>query len=139
MSPDRTARKRAVSDGDHASKTCSSCGREITWRKKWERNWDEVRYCSDACRSHKPGALDARLEATILKLLDQRGAGKTICPSEAARAIAASDDKAQWDPLMEPARAAARRLVSDGKIVITQGGVVVDPSKAKGPIRLRKA
>ena len=40
---------------------------------------------------------------------------------------------------MEPARKAARRLVSAGKIVITQGGAIVDPSKAKGPIRLRKA
>jgi hypothetical protein len=22
----------------------------MTWRKRWERNWDEVKYCSDACR-----------------------------------------------------------------------------------------
>ncbi len=38
---------------------------------------------------------------------------------------------------MEPARAAARRLVADGGVDITQGGVVVDPSTAKGPIRIR--
>jgi hypothetical protein len=38
---------------------------------------------------------------------------------------------------MEPARAAARRLVAAGKIVITQGGQVVDGSTAKGPIRLK--
>ena len=38
---------------------------------------------------------------------------------------------------MEPARAAARRLVADGVVDITQGGVVVDPSTAKGPIRIR--
>jgi hypothetical protein len=38
---------------------------------------------------------------------------------------------------MEPARAAARRLVSHGRIVITQKGSVVDPSTARGPIRLR--
>ncbi len=104
-----------------------------------ERDWESVKYCSDACRTHKPGDLDARLEATILDLLQQRGAGKTICPSEAARAVAGSEDKAAWESLMEPARAAARRLVSAGKIVITQGGAVVDPSRAKGPIRLRKA
>ena len=117
-----------------ASKTCATCGREITWRKKWERNWDEVKYCSDACRGHKPGALGPQLESAILRLLQERGAGKTICPSEAARAVAPD----AWEALMEPARAAARRLVFAGAIVITQGGVVVDPSRAKGPIRLKR-
>jgi hypothetical protein len=43
-----------------------------------------------------------------------------------------------WQGLMEPARAAARRLVAQGRIVVTQGGVVVDASRAKGAIRLRK-
>jgi hypothetical protein len=32
------------------SKLCVACGRPMTWRKRWERNWDEVKYCSDACR-----------------------------------------------------------------------------------------
>jgi hypothetical protein len=133
MSPDRKTKPAATSA--HPAKTCVTCGRSITWRKKWERDWDAVKYCSDACRSHKPGAVDARLEAAILQLLNSRGAGKTICPSEAARAVSPDG----WEAQMEPARAAARRLVSAGKIVITQGGVVVDPSRAKGPIRLRKA
>jgi hypothetical protein len=31
-------------------KTCAACGRPFAWRKKWARNWDEVRFCSDACR-----------------------------------------------------------------------------------------
>jgi nucleoid-associated protein YgaU len=85
-------------------------------------------------------SVEAQLEAAILRLLKERGAGsKTICPSEAARAVAASDDRAMWKSLMEPTRAAARRLVSAGEIVITQRGVVVDPFSAKGPIRLRKS
>ncbi|NCW69119.1 MAG: DUF2256 domain-containing protein [Marivivens sp.] len=25
----------------------------FVWRKKWEKVWDEVRYCSDRCRSDK--------------------------------------------------------------------------------------
>nr|WP_233702410.1 DUF2256 domain-containing protein [Duffyella gerundensis] len=29
------------------------CGLPFTWRKKWERCWDEVRYCSERCRRHK--------------------------------------------------------------------------------------
>ena len=70
-------------------------------------------------------------------MLHERGAGKTICPSEAARAVAASEEREAWEPLMEPARAAARRLVAAGQLVITQGGHVVDPSTAKGAIRLR--
>lgn len=32
------------------TKTCEACGRPFAWRKKWERDWDQVRYCSDACR-----------------------------------------------------------------------------------------
>jgi len=32
------------------TKPCEACGRPFTWRKKWERDWDQVRYCSDACR-----------------------------------------------------------------------------------------
>jgi hypothetical protein len=43
-------------------KTCRSCGREITWRKKWEHNWDEIAYCSAACRAHKISATDRKLE-----------------------------------------------------------------------------
>jgi hypothetical protein len=33
------------------SKTCQACQRTMTWRKAWAKNWDEVKYCSDACRS----------------------------------------------------------------------------------------
>jgi hypothetical protein len=116
-------------------KSCMVCGREISWRKKWARDWENIRYCSDQCRSHRLTPTDRALEAAIQQLLAQRGAGKTICPSEAARAV----DPAQWEQLMEPARAAARRLVAQGAIVITQQGSVVDPSHAKGPIRLRRA
>ena len=134
--PDRKP-KREVDEGTHAPKTCAACGRTMTWRKAWAKHWDEVKFCSDACRKHKPGAEAGALEQAILKLLKERGAGKTICPSEAARAVATSDAREAWEPLMEPARAAARRLVADGRIVVTQGGHIVDPSLAKGAIRLR--
>jgi hypothetical protein len=78
--------------------------------------------------------IDQQLEATILDLLAARAATSTICPSDAARAV--GDEN--WRDLMEPARRAARRLVDAGEVVITQGGSVVDPSTAKGPIRIRK-
>lgn len=38
------------------SKPCVACGRAMTWRKAWARNWDEVKFCSDACR--KRGAAE---------------------------------------------------------------------------------
>ncbi|RMV70730.1 hypothetical protein ALP06_100485 [Pseudomonas coronafaciens pv. atropurpurea] len=34
-------------------KTCVVCGLPFTWRKKWARCWDEVRYCSERCRRNK--------------------------------------------------------------------------------------
>jgi hypothetical protein len=129
-------RQRAsdIAAAEPAEKTCASCGRRIEWRAAWAKNWDEVRYCSDVCRAHKLTRIDRDLEESILGLLDQRAATATICPSESARAIGGDD----WRELMEPARRAARRLVARGEIDITQGGAVVDPSTAKGPIRLRK-
>lgn len=139
----RSSETNAATPSNTPSKPCAVCGRTMTWRKAWAKNWDEVKYCSDACRARagalkKPGSDDRRLEETILRLLDERGAGKTICPSEAARAVAGSDERSAWEPLMEPARMAARRLVAEGKIDITQQGHVVDASTAKGPIRLRR-
>ena len=35
------------------TKPCAHCGRPMTWRKAWARTWDEVKYCSDACRRGK--------------------------------------------------------------------------------------
>jgi hypothetical protein len=57
----------------------------------------------------------------------------TLCPSEVARRVGGED----WRKLMEPTRQAARRLVAKGRLEILQGGRRVDPSHAKGPIRLR--
>ncbi|HCK21185.1 MAG TPA: hypothetical protein DHW15_03205 [Bacteroidetes bacterium] len=34
-------------------KICLVCGRPFNWRKKWARNWEEVKYCSDACRKKR--------------------------------------------------------------------------------------
>jgi len=126
------------------TKDCAACGRTITWRKAWERSWDEVRYCSAACRRRAGSAagreVDRALDAALARLLDARPATASVCPSEVARAVAAErgEEGEAWRELMEPARAAARRLVAAGGAQITQGGHVVDPSTAKGPIRVRR-
>lgn len=31
-------------------KICASCGRPFEWRKKWAKDWEEVRYCSKGCK-----------------------------------------------------------------------------------------
>lgn len=38
---------------DLPSKICAACGLPFVWRKKWERDWDNVRYCSERCRLNK--------------------------------------------------------------------------------------
>ncbi|MFP4312540.1 MAG: DUF3253 domain-containing protein [Nitriliruptoraceae bacterium] len=171
-------------------KLCASCGRRFAWRRAWARDWEQVRYCSDSCRRRRVRAVDHALEAAILDLLGQRAVGATICPSEAARRVAAkrseavdatarpaddatarpaddatarspgaaatgspgaatprsrgaaaaraSGDAEGWRALMEPARRAARRLVARGEVELTQDGRVVDPSTARGPVRIRR-
>ncbi len=119
---------------ERAEKPCERCGRTMQWRAKWAKNWDSVKYCSDACRKQRLTAIDIALEQAIVELLNARARDASICPSEAAQQVGGED----WQRLMEPARMAARRLVAQEKVQITQGGRVVDPSRAKGPIRIRR-
>jgi len=44
---------RGVRKSDLPEKTCLTCGKRFVWRKKWERVWDEVKYCSDRCRMNR--------------------------------------------------------------------------------------
>ena len=120
---------------DLADKVCVRCGRTMKWRAKWAKNWEQVKYCSDQCRRTRATATDSALEDAIVTLLGARARDASICPSEAARQVGGES----WQSLMEPTRMAARRLVAQGKVQITQGGKVVDPSRAKGPIRIRLA
>jgi hypothetical protein len=41
---------KQIKKSDLPQKVCSVCGRPFSWRKKWEKVWAEVKYCSDACR-----------------------------------------------------------------------------------------
>lgn len=126
-------RDRSRPAAEPEERTCAACGRRIEWRAKWADDWEHVRWCSDACRRHGVTDEDRRLERGILDALASRPRRATVCPSEVARAEAED-----WRPLMEPVRRAARRLVAAGQVEIVQGGHVVDPSTAKGPIRIRR-
>ncbi|MBU6385297.1 MAG: DUF2256 domain-containing protein [Pirellula sp.] len=35
-------------------KKCLACNKMFSWRKKWAKDWDQVRYCSERCRRNKP-------------------------------------------------------------------------------------
>ncbi|MCB0497752.1 MAG: DUF2256 domain-containing protein [Cyclobacteriaceae bacterium] len=35
------------------TKICPVCKRPFTWRKKWERDWENVKYCSQKCARNK--------------------------------------------------------------------------------------
>jgi len=120
---------------ERPTRLCVVCGRTIEWRKKWERDWESVRYCSKACRGRGVHDVDRALESAILELLACRPAGATICPSEAARVV----DAERWRELMEATRMAARRLVAAGRAEVVQRGREVAPSTARGPIRVRRA
>lgn len=116
-------------DYRNETKICQSCGRSITYRKKWEKNWPEVKYCSDECRRNK-NKFDYR--DAIMALLELRGPLKTICPSELL-----PEEQKQDSILLEHVRRSARLLAVDKKIVITQSGKTVDPTSFRGPIRLK--
>nr|WP_306470396.1 DUF2256 domain-containing protein [Pseudomonas sp. efr-133-TYG-103a] len=42
--------RQTVKKSELPTKTCACCQLPFTWRKKWARCWDEVRYCSERCR-----------------------------------------------------------------------------------------
>ncbi|NRA67733.1 MAG: DUF2256 and DUF3253 domain-containing protein [Pseudobacteriovorax sp.] len=116
-------------------KICQTCGRKFSWRKKWERNWEHIRYCSQACQNKKPSTRDSDIERAILELSQARWMDqeKTCCPSEIAQRLYPDN----WRAQMERVRQAARRLAHQQKIDILQHGKQVDPSDIKGPIRIR--
>ncbi len=75
---------------------------------------------------------DLEIEAAILALVEARGPTKSVCPSEAARALAPA-----WQPLMGPVRRVAVQLARAGRIHILRKGKPVDPAEVRGVIRLR--
>jgi len=77
------------------------------------------------------GADPAAIRAAILAAVSARGPGRTLCPSEVARALAAD-----WRALMPAIRAEAAALAEAGRIEITQRGRRVDAGTARGPVRL---
>jgi hypothetical protein len=99
----------------------------MTWRKAWARTWDDVRWCSDACRARGRSASDDALESALLDALRAARRGALLDPEQ----VLAAD--------RERIRSAARRLAADGAVEVVQGGRVVDPSRASGTFLVRLA
>ncbi len=81
---------------------------------------------------HAMSSDDTEARDAILKLLSERSADKTICPSEAARAIGGED----WRDLMPTIHAAARALAEEGIVELRQGGQRVGTEGIVGPYRI---
>lgn len=79
--------------------------------------------------------IDSDLETAILQLARARGPGKSICPSEAAKAVGQGRG-VDWHGLMQPARRAAVRLALEGRAVILRKGKPVDPTDFRGVYRI---
>ncbi|MBD8061010.1 DUF3253 domain-containing protein [Oceanitalea stevensii] len=76
--------------------------------------------------------LQDRLRSQLLQIAEERGAGKTLCPSDAAGVL----DPERRRELTPLARAVASTLADEGLVVITQKGVPVDGRTAVGPVRV---
>ena len=85
---------------------------------------------------HPDDTLAERIHECVLELLAQRGADRSICPSEAARMLALRIDH-PWQDLMRPVRTVVANLVDSGVIEAIQDGALVDIREVRGPIRLR--
>ena len=121
---------RSVKKSDLPQKLCATCGRPFSWRKASAESWDEVRYCSRGCRTHKPGPTDRALESALLDALRTE---PVIATEDAALAVGGED----WQPLAERARRAARRLAAAGAVDLVQHGRRIGPN-AKGSFAVRR-
>jgi hypothetical protein len=91
----------------------------------------ELRAAGDGDRG---GPAADRLESAILALTRHRGPGRSICPSDAARAVGGTG----WRDLLPRTRAVARDLARQGRVQITSRGRVLAADEAwHGPVRIR--
>ena len=46
----KNSKQKTIKKANLPSKTCLHCNRPFNWRKKWEKTWEEVKYCSEGCK-----------------------------------------------------------------------------------------
>lgn len=77
-------------------------------------------------------------EAAILALIAVSKKGRTIDPTEAARAVYTGEDPDGWRKRLPSVRQAAIHLARSGQIGIYRKGKIIDPNGFKGVYRLGK-
>ena len=75
------------------------------------------------------------IEATLMRMIAERGAGRSLDPAEVARALGGPHPDG-WGPLMQPIRRVAVALAEAGRVVILRKGKPADPRDFKGVYRL---
>ena len=79
------------------------------------------------------------VEQTILSTIAERGEGKTICPTDAAHAIArlrGEEDELAWRRWLPHVRNASKAMARQGRLVIYRKGKPADPDAVRGVVRL---
>eukprot|EP01043_Picozoa_sp_COSAG02_P046016 COSAG02_NODE_4266_length_5569_cov_14.425594_4_plen_476_part_00 len=80
-------------------------------------------------------ALITKIRTEILRIAEQRGSTKTLCPSEVPRKLFSA---AEWRSKMDLVRSVGLSLAKERKIVVMQkGNILRNPADARGPIRYR--
>lgn len=85
--------------------------------------------------TQSPSFKTEALRAAIVDLLNTRPEGKSISPTEVARALTGPDER-QWSRLMKPLRAVAVDMAKAGELEILRKSKPVDPSNFRGVYRL---
>ena len=113
------------------SKVCASCGRAFTWRKKWAKNWEQVRYCSTRCRSKGTILPQDPLIQAVFDAL-KRVPSKRACTVDAIeQALHEQGHSAQQT------RVALRTMIHAGQISSMEGNKRIAPERLKGNSTLR--
>ena len=79
------------------AKLCATCGQKMTWRKKWEASWHEVKYCSDRCRSDGKRASRRPPSVETHAVTDATKAAAVLEPADAHRLGDSSRQPADWN------------------------------------------
>ncbi|WP_378143887.1 DUF2256 domain-containing protein [Cnuibacter sp. UC19_7] len=140
MGRTRSGASRPEREGPGSTKVCESCGRAFAWRAKWAQSWDDVRYCSDACRRRGVTEHDRELERRLLDELrhaPRRAIVDLDAVTEAMSTEAREPGGSGASREREGMRRAARRLVAQGRAEMVQSGRTVDPSTARGRVGVR--
>lgn len=122
------AARRAVRDADDDAAVAAARGRvqdaKVALGERGEPWWE----------APSPEGRRTRVEATARTLLEVRGEGSSICPSDVGRVVGGED----WRDVMDPVRDVLWDLADAGELRITQGeDTRTDRSTTRGPIRIR--